>query len=181
MTTPKTPPLNPDENIEKMLEMAQSAKGKPSEKGGIGKDIKTALGNASKLADPNDWVRELYGISPSEQADKAKDEKEKKPDNHTPLDASRLPGQDVSPTHQHFFKKYKEEYEQFLSQKKQENQKTKREEEEEEKRKKEEERRKKEEESQQEEVHGKPKYKLGQPKRKATTEMHPETKMGGAK
>lgn len=144
--------------------------------------IKGSVSAAAGLADPHSWVRELYGVK-EETGDKSKESKDKKESDHTPLDMKKFESKDgqSAPQHKQFFKKYQDEYEQFLSQKKKQEQDKKKQEEDEERKKKEEVQKKREEESQQSEVHGKPKAKLGQPRRKATTEQHPETKMGGAK
>jgi hypothetical protein len=135
------------------------------------------------------WLRDLYGAPQlgSEAAKKSAMEREQKKskDNHTPLDMSKLRSKhdkSITPEQKRFFKKYNQEYEQFLAEKKRKIENEKKRAEEEEKKKKEEaEKRKKEEENQVGGGQGKQKQKLGQPRRKATTELHPETKMGGAK
>ena len=181
-----------EDSLEKILEQGGSdAKAKMmSQMGQGGKSSASGINTLSTLADPDAWVKDLYGLPQTYSKDaggKAFEQgKSGKDKSHTPLDTKKLEGkynsQDTTPQQKQFFKKYQQEYEQFLQEKRKKEENEKRKLEEEEKRKKEEiEKRRREEESQTGAGQGKQKQKLGQPRRKATTELHPETKAGGAK
>lgn len=173
-----------------MSQMTQGGKGATpgATKGGA---QSSGINTLSSLADPDAWVKDLYGLPQTyakDAASKAFEQgKSGKDKNHTPLDTKKLEGkyngQDISPQQRQFFKKYQQEYEQFLEQKKKKEQDAKRKEEEEEKRKREElQKRKEQEEQSQATPQGKVRKSiLGQGRRKATTELYPETKAGGAK
>lgn len=177
----------PEDSFERMLEqgagqdpqnnpLAKQAQGSSGPHSSVGSSVKAAI----SIGDPNAWTRELYGL-PREPMVENKEAKEGK--NHTPLDMQKAGSKDksVSPQHKQFFKKYQDEYVQFLEQKKKQEQDKKKQEEEQERKKKEEQQKKQQEEQNQSGGQGKQKQKLGQPRRKATTEQHPETKAGGAK
>jgi hypothetical protein len=179
----------PQDSMERMLEQGagQDPQNNPLLKqqgqgasGGATGSISSAVKAAISIGDPNAWARELYGLPPEPiVSTEKKDDK-----NHTPLDMNKAGSKDktVTPEQRKFFKKYQDEYEQFLDQKKKQAEDKKKQEEEEERKRKEEAQKKKEEEQNQDSGgQGKQKQKLGQPRRKATTEQHPETKAGGAK
>jgi len=172
----------PEDSVEKMLEQGA---GKQPMGAQTGKTITVnPIQGVTSLVDPNSWVRELYGIpEPKLHDDKSKPEQNKDNKNNTPLDMNKVGSKSATPDQQRFFKNYQEEYEQFLNDKTQKAQNQKRQEEEQEQKRKEQEEKKRQEEQQggDQEAHGKQKQQLGQPRRKATTEQHPETKMGGAK
>lgn len=172
----------PEDSVEKMLEQGA---GKQPMGAQTGKSTTVSpMQTLTGLVDPNTWVRELYGIpEPLAQGNKHESEQKKDAKNNTPLDMKKLGSKTATPDQQRFFKNYQEEYEQFLNEKTQKAQNQKRQEEEQEQKRKEQEEKKRQEEQQggDQEAHGKQKQQLGQPRRKATTEQHPETKMGGAK
>lgn len=182
----------PQDSMERMLEQGagQDPQNNPllkqAQGAGASSIVKNPLSAVTSLADPNAWVRELYGVKePIGGVGEGKTEKETHKDkNNTPLDMKKVGSKEqaITPEHQRFFKKYQEEYEQFLDQKKKQAEDKKRQEEEEERKKKEEvQKRQEEEQNKDSGGQGKQKQKLGQPRRKATTEQHPETKAGGAK
>lgn len=159
-----------------LLKQAQGA-------GGTGGVVKNPLNAVVSMGDPNTWVRELYGVREPIGGDGKQEQEQSKDKNNTPLDMNKVGSKDkpTTPQQKHFFKKYQDEYVQFLEQKKKQTQDKKKQEEDEERKKKEEEKKRHEEEQNQGGGQGKQKQKLGQPRRKATTEQHPETKAGGAK
>jgi hypothetical protein len=151
-----------------------------------------------QTANPVSWVQSLYGI-PESTASNPNDKPENKSmqnlekgdhniPNHTPLDKQRLEEkyreQDMASLAEarRQFKWFQNQEQEYLAKKKREEQQQEHQErqQEEKKRKMEEERRKKQSEGDYE-ARGKQKQRLGQPRRKATTELHPETKAGGAK
>jgi len=178
----------PQDSMERMLEQGagQDPQNNPLLKqqgqgaGGTSSTVSGALKAAVSIGDPNAWTRELYGLPPVPIGDN-KETKDSK--NHSPLDMNKLGSRDkmVTPEQRKFFKKYQDEYVQFLDQKKKQAEDKKKQEEEDERKKKEEQQKKQQEEQNQGGGQGKQKQKLGQPRRKATTEQHPETKAGGAK
>ncbi len=177
----------PQDSMERMLEQGagQDPQNNPLLKqaqggGGSGGVITNPLKAVVSMGDPNAWTRELYGLPP-EPVSGGKETKDSK--NHSPLDMNKVGSKDknVTPEHRKFFKKYQDEYTQFLDQKKKQAEDKKKQEEEDERKKKEEQQKKQQEEQNQGGGQGKQKQKLGQPRRKATTEQHPETKAGGAK
>lgn len=180
----------PEDSLERMMEQGAAGQdptknplaqlqGNAGKLGGKATSPKNPLDMVTGLVDPNTWVRELYGLSEPVANTK---EAEKKKDGHTPLDMKKVGSKAVTPDQRRFFKQYQEEYEQFLNQKKKQEQEKKQREEEDEKRKKEEmKKRQEQEDGGSANPQGKQKQKLGQPRRKATTELHPETKAGGAK
>lgn len=181
----------PEDSFEKALEQGTGqdptknplAQMQGGTAGGGSSVIANPLKAALSIGDPQAWVGELYGV-PTPIAGNSAEAKEKSgTSNHTPLDMKKMGGKDAptNPQHAQYFKKYREEYEQFLNEKKKKAENQKRQEEEDEKKKKEEEQKRAQESQQQDGGQGKQKQKLGQPRRKATTEQHPETKMGGAK
>ncbi len=147
--------------------------------GGTGSSVTSAVKAAISIGDPNAWTRELYGLPPEPIVSSEK----KDGKNHTPLDMNKAGSKDntITPEHRKHFKKYQDEYTQFVDQKKKQAQDKKKQEEEDERKRKEEQQKKQQEEQNQSGGQGKQKQKLGQPRRKATTEQHPETKAGGAK
>lgn len=188
----------PEDSMERMMEQgagqdpqnsplaqmkASALRQAQGDKTGGGSKSSNPLDMVTGLVDPNAWVRQLYGVPEpvGGGSDKDQMEKLKNKSNHTPLDKSKVGSKEITPDQRRFFKKYQVEYEQFLDQKKKQAQDKKRQEEDEERRKMEEEKKRREQEEGQGEAQGKQKQKLGQPRRKATTELHPETKAGGAK
>ncbi len=178
----------PQDSMERMLEQGagQDPQNNPLLKqqgqgaGGTSSTIASSVKAAVSIGDPHAWTRELYGL-PREPMGGNKESKDSK--NHSPLDMNKVGSKDknVSPEQRKFFKKYQDEYTQFLDQKKKQVEDKKKQEEEDERKKKEEQQMKQQEEQNQGGGQGKQKQKLGQPRRKATTEQHPETKAGGAK
>ena len=177
----------PQDSMERMLEQGagQDPQNNPLLKqvqggGGSGGVITNPLKAVASMGDPNAWTRELYGLPP-EPVSGGKETKDSK--NHSPLDMNKVGSKDknVTPEQRKFFKKYQDEYVQFLDQKKKQAEDKKKQEEEDERKKKEEQQKKQQEEQNQGGGQGKQKQKLGQLRRKATTEQHPETKAGGAK
>jgi hypothetical protein len=178
----------PPDSMERMLEQGtgQDPQNNPLLKqqgqgsSGTSSSVSGALKAAVSIGDPHAWTRELYGLprEPMVGNNETKDSK-----NHSPLDMNKVGSKDknVTPVQRKFFKKYQDEYVQFLDQKKKQAEDKKKQEEEDERKKKEEQQKKQQEEQNQGGGQGKQKQKLGQPRRKATTEQHPETKAGGAK
>ncbi len=157
-----------DDQAKQMAQRAQQQAAPPKPPASGGPDTLT------QLVDPNAWIRDLYGAPAPEVSQSSE---KKKPLNHTPLD--RTSGEFRQ---KQFFKKYQQEYDQFLAQKKRKIEQQKKQAEDEEKRKKDEEKKQRSESNDGAGAgQGKQKQRLGQPRRKATTELHPETKMGGAK
>lgn len=194
---------NQNDSIEKMLEqggsdakakmaaqLAQNSKTTGANTNSSG-NKQSGISTLSSLVDPDAWVKDLYGLPQTynkENASRATEQGKTKGDNnHTPLDTKKLEGkynaQMISPEHRQFFKKYNQEAEQFLHEKKKKEENEKRRNEEEEKKRKEEIQKKQAQEDQNQGTpHGKVRKSiLGQGRRKATTELHPETKAGGAK
>ena len=178
----------PQDSMERMLEQGagQDPQNNPLLKqaqggaaSGTTGSISSAVKAAISIGDPNAWTRELYGLPPEPIVSAEK----KDGKNHSPLDMNKVGSKDktVTPEQRKFFKKYQDEYTQFLDQKKKQAEDRKKQEEEDERKKKEEQQKKQQEEQNQGGGQGKQKQKLGQPRRKATTEQHPETKAGGAK
>lgn len=189
--SPGTKPFQ-DDNFEKMMEqgagsddaqkkmMAQMAQNQGTMPTGSKSKSDPSVSALIGLVTPDTWISDLYGAP--RQKDLGENQKN---NNHTPLDKNKLDSkhsQEITPAHRKFFKKYQQEYEQFLDQKKKKaEQQKKQEEDDQKKRKEEEQKRRQQEENQIGGGEGKQKQKLGQPRRKATTEQHPETKAGGAK
>ena len=178
------------DSLERMLEQGagQDPQNNPLLKqgqagGGTTPTIASSIKAAASIGDPNTWVRELYGVREPIAGDGKQEQEQKKDKNNTPLDMNKVGSKDkpITPQQKQFFKKYQDEYVQFLEQKQKQAQDKKKQEEDEERKKKEEEKKRHEEEQKTEGGQGKQKQKLGQPRRKATTEQHPETKAGGAK
>lgn len=145
--------------------------------------------NAIKdLVSPRTWMDELLGVPESSKLDAHQRETEKaqkKSDqNHTPLDMKKLGEKhdagDLAKARQQF-QWFKSEQDRVQNDNKRHEQEKKKMEAEAEERKKQEAAQARQHEQSSEEPAGKQKARLGQPRRKATTEQHPETKMGGTK
>jgi hypothetical protein len=141
------------------------------------------------LVDPNEWLRQLYGApAPVTQDEHMRDtEKAQKQgkQNHTPLDTKKLgekhDAQDLAKAREQF-NWYKSETERVIHEnKKKEHEKQRAIQEEEQKKRKEEEERRQQEQAGGDEPTGKQKGVLGQPRRKASTDRNPETKVSGSK
>lgn len=140
------------------------------------------------LIDPGDWISQLYGGPPLDHHQRATEKGQKRSDgsHHTPLDVHKLhqkhDAADLAAARKHF-NWWKAEIEKAIAENKKKLQEKKRIEQEEEERKRQELQHQKEQESQQDASagQGKAPARLGQPRRKAQTEQHPETKMGGTK
>ena len=148
----------------------------------------SGLNQLGKLVDPQEWLRQLYGLpesTPGDEHMKATEKAMKKGDqNHTPLNMKKLnekhDANDLAAARRQF-QWWQGEENRARQKLTQEGQQKKRAEQEQEERKKQEAEQARQQDAGGGEVQGKQKARLGQPRRKATTEQHPETKMGGAK
>lgn len=147
-----------------------------------------SIGAIKDLVSPRSWMDELLGVPESSKLDAHQRETEKaqkKSDqNHTPLDMKKLGEKhdagDLAKARQQF-QWFKSEQDRVQNDNKRHEQEKKKMEAEAEERKKQEAAQAHQHEQSSEEPAGKQKARLGQPRRKATTEQHPETKMGGTK
>ncbi|MEI7652998.1 MAG: hypothetical protein WCJ70_01815 [bacterium] len=181
------PKLNPDQLKAARQQMAKTQFESKPEKSSDKSDPSVAA--LKRLADPNEWLRQLYGApEPATQDEHMRDtEKAQKQgkQSSTPLDMKKLgekhDAQDLQKAREQF-NWYKSETDKVIHEnKKKEQEKQRAIQEEEQKKKKEEEERRQQEQAGGDEPTGKQKGVLGQPRRKATTDRNPETKVSGSK
>lgn len=181
------PKLNPDQLKAVRQQMAQSQYETKPEKSSDKSD--PSVEALKRLADPDEWLRQLYGApAPATQDEHMRDtEKAQKQgkQNHTPLDTKKLgekhDAKDLAKAREQF-RWFKSETERVIQENKRKEQEKQRAlQEEEQKKKKEEEERRQQEQAGGDEPTGKQKGVLGQPRRKASTDRNPETKVSGSK
>ncbi|MEI6327486.1 MAG: hypothetical protein WCO78_05225 [Candidatus Roizmanbacteria bacterium] len=140
------------------------------------------------LVNPQSWMDQLLGVPESSRLDAHQRDTEKamkqSDQNHTPLDLKKLGEKhdagDLAKARQQF-QWFRSEQDRVINDNKRHEQEKAKAEAEAEQRKKQEAAQASQNADSGDEPTGKQKGRLGQPRRKATTEKHPETKMGGTK